>query len=180
MGTVLLDMAISLDGHIAGPNNTDSGLHDWYFAPAPPSAAVIKELVDGIGAMIMGRNTYEAGEEADAGDDPYTAARFVLTHRPPVQHDNKTHFVTDGLESALRQAQAAAGDRIVCIAGGANIAQQYLRAGLVDEIQLHVIPRLFGGGLRLFEHHAPTMIDLEQTRVIESQGVTHLMYRVLK
>lgn len=184
MGNVLLDMAISLDGFIAGPNNSDAGLYNWYFAPAPPSAVVIDELVKTIGAIIMGRNTYGSGDEADGfADDPYTAARFVLTHNPPqkiAKGAESFTFVTEGIESALRQAQESAGEKVIAIGGGANVAQQYLRAGLVDEIQLHLIPKLLGDGLRLFEHHAIGEIALERTRVIESVGVTHLKYRVMK
>jgi dihydrofolate reductase len=183
MGKVLLDMAMSLDGFIAGPNNTDGGLYNWYFAPAPESASVIDELVKTIGAIIMGRHTYETGDEADGfADDPYTATRFVLTHHLPekVAKGAETFiFVTDGIESALRQAQAAAGEKVVAIGGGADVAQQYLRAGLVDEIQIHLIPTLLGDGLRLFEHHNTATIPLERTRVIESVGVTHLKYRVV-
>jgi dihydrofolate reductase len=184
MGKVLLDMAISLDGFIAGPNNADVGLYNWYFAPAPRSAAVIDELVATIGAIIMGRQTYETGDASDGfADDPYTAARFVLTHQPPAKIAKGAEsfvFVTDGIASALQQAQAAAGTKVVAIGGGAGVAQQYLRAGLVDEIQLHVIPKLLGHGLRLFEHHTSEAIQLECTRVIESTGVTHVTYKVVK
>src|SRR5687768_15387850 len=108
MGKVILDMAMSLDGYIAGLNNADAGLYDWYFAPAHPSAVVIDELVKSLGAIIMGRRTYSSGDEADGfADDPYTAARFVLTHHPPAapaKGAEKFTFVTDGIESALRQA----------------------------------------------------------------------------
>jgi dihydrofolate reductase len=184
MGIVILDMAMSLDGFIAGPNNDDAGLYNWYFAPAPPSAAVIEELIKTLGAIIMGRHTYETGEEAGGfADDPYTAARFVLTHRPPEQVNPAAAsftFVADGIESALRQAKAAAGEKDVAIGGGANIAQQYLKAGLVDEIQLHIVPKLLGDGLRLFDHLGTEPVQLEITRVIESVGVTHLRYRVVK
>lgn len=183
MTIVLLDMAISLDGYVAAPGNADNGLHNWYFNPAPPSAAVIDELVRSIGALIMGRRTFEAGGEGDGDDeDPYTSARFILTHRPPqpVESVRSYTFVNDGIESALNQAKAAAGNGVVCIAGGADTARQYLRAGLVDEIQLHVIPKIFGNGLRLFDGGSMSEIQLEQTRVIESVGVTHLKYRVLK
>jgi dihydrofolate reductase len=184
MGKVLLDMAISLDGFIAGPNNSDGGLYNWYFAPAEPSAVVIDELIKSIGAIIMGRQTYQTGDEADGfAEDPYTAARFVLTHQLPQKVGKGAEtftFVTDGVESALRQAQTAAGEKVVAIGGGANVAQQYLRAGLVDEIQLHLIPKLLGDGLRLFERHATGSIELEQTRLIESRGVTHIKYSVVK
>ena len=179
MSTVLLDMAMSLDGFVAGPNNEDGGLHDWYFAPAGNAISVIDELIDGIGAMILGKWAF--GNEPDGWDTPYKVPHFVLTHtaRNPIERDGMTfHFVSDGIESTLARAQAAAGDKIICVAGGAATAQQFLRAGLVDEIQLHLVPILMGGGLRLFEHLAST--KLVQVRVLESPGVTHLRYRVTK
>jgi dihydrofolate reductase len=89
-------------------------------------------------------------------------------------------FVTDGVESALGQAKAAAGDKNVTVAGGANTAQQFLKAGLLDELQLHVVPLLLGGGLRLFEGVGAEEVELETTRVIEAPGVTHLRFRVVR
>ncbi len=184
MGKVILDMAMSLDGFISGLNNADAGLYDWYFAPAPPSARVKEELIKTLGAIIMGRRTYGTGDEANGfEDDPYTAARFILTHHPPEKVGKGAEsftFVTDGIESALRQAKAAVGERDVAIGGGANTAQQYLKAGLVDEIQIHLVPRLVGDGIRLFDHPGSEPITLETTRVIESVGVTHLKYRIVK
>lgn len=179
MGKVILDMAVSLDGYIADPNGGDAGLYNWYFAPAPPSAAVIDELVQSLGAIIMGRGAYRVGEAVDGfTDDPYDAARFVLTHHAPEKPVTGITFVTDGIESALKQAKAAAGDRDVAIGGGADIAQQYLKVGLVDEIQLHLVPKLLGTGIRLFDHL--DSIELESTRVIKSTGVTHLKFRVIQ
>lgn len=184
MGNVILDMAMSLDGFIAGANNADAGLYDWYFTPARPSAEVIDELINTLGAIIMGRGAYETGNESGGfADNPYTAAQFVLTHHPPAKVAKGAEsftFVTDGIESALRQAKAAAGEKAVAIGGGANIAQQYLNAGLVDEIQIHLIPRLLSGGVRLFDHLNLDSLKLEITRVTESVGVTHLKYRVVK
>lgn len=183
MGRVILDMAMSLDGFISAPDGGDGTLHDWYFAPAPPSAAVIDELVKGLGVIIMGRRTYGMSEENDGVDDsPYDAVNLVITHHvfEKEKASEKVIFVTDGIESAFRQAQAAAGDRDIAIGGGADIAQQFLKAGLVDELQIHVVPILLGGGLRLFETLQDTQIELEITRVVESVGVTHLKYRVVK
>lgn len=179
MGTVFVDMAMSLDGFVAGPNNEERGLHDWYFAPSRNAALVIDELLHTIGAMIIGRRAY--GEQPDGFDTPYKVPHFVLSHaaRQPVTRGGMTFiFVDDGIESALAQAQAAAGAKAICVAGGAATAQQFLRAGLVDEVQIHLVSMLLGDGLRLFEHGAP--LALERTRVLESPGVTHLRFRVIK
>jgi dihydrofolate reductase len=122
-----------------------------------------------------------ARAKQEGWDTPYKVPHIVLTHtaRPPVARDGMAfHFVTDGIASALAQARAAAGDKLICVAGGAATAQQFLQAGLIDEIQIHLVPILLGGGLRLFEHlDAAT---LEQTRVLVSPNVTHLRYRILK
>ena len=179
MGTVLLDMAMSLDGFVSAPNNEDGGLHDWYFAPAGNAPFVIDELIQGIGAMILGKTVF--GNEPEGWDTPYKVPHFVLTHtaRNPVERGGMTfHFVTDGVVSALEQAKATAGEKIICVAGGAATAQQFLQAGLVDELQIHLVAKLMGGGLRLFDQLGST--KLEQTRVLESPGVTHLRYRVVK
>lgn len=179
MGTVFVDMAMSLDGFVAGPNNEDGGLHDWYFAPSGNAIAVIDEFFQTIGAMIIGRRSF--GDQPDGFDTPYKVPHFVLTHtaREMVARDGVTFiFVDDGLESALAQAQAAAGERAVCVAGGAATVRQFLQAGLVDEVQIHLVSLLLGDGLRLFEQGAP--IALERTRVLESPGVTHLRFRVVK
>lgn len=179
MGTVVLDMAMSLDGFVSGPNNEDSGLHDWYFAPSGHAVAVIDELLQGIGAMILGRKAY--GDQPDGFDTPYKVPHFIITHtaRQSVERNGVEFiFVDDGIESALAQAKAAAGERAVCVAGGAEVAQQFLKTGLIDEVQIHLLSMLLGGGLRLFDHLVPT--KLERTRVLESLGVTHLRFRVVK
>jgi dihydrofolate reductase len=179
MGRVFVDMVMSLDGFVAGPNNDDSGLHDWYFAPSGNAVGVIDELLHTIGAMIIGRRSF--GDQPEGFDTPYKVPHFVLTHmtRQTVTNgDVPFIFVTDGIESVLAQAQAAAGEKAVCVAGGAMTAQQFLNAGPVDELQIHMVSKLLGSGLRLFEHGAP--LNLERTRVLESPGVTHLRFRVLK
>ncbi len=179
MNKVFLDMAMSLDGFVSGPNNEDSGLHDWYFAPVGNAAVVIDELLQGIGAMILGKRVY--GDVPEGWDTPYKVPHFVITHtaRKAVARDGMAfHFVTDGIESALAQAKAAAGEKAICVAGGASTAQQFLQAGLIDEIQLHLVSKLLGGGLRLFDN-LETM-NLARMRVLESPGVTHLQFRVVK
>jgi dihydrofolate reductase len=145
------------------------------------------------GATVMGRRMFSGGEgpweddpNADGwwGDEPpFHHPVFVLTHHPrePAAKQGGTTFtfVTDGVENALEQAREAAGDKDVAIAGGASAIQQFLRAGLVDDFQIHVAPVLLGGGTRLFED-APADLNVETISVIESPRVTHLKYRVVK
>ena len=179
MPTVFLDMAMSLDGFISGPADDDLGLHDWYFAPSGDGAAVVDELLESIGAMILGRRAF--GDAPDGFDTPYRVPHFVLTHqaRPSVTNGGATfHFVHEGIERALEHAIAAASGKDVCVAGGADTARQFLDAGLLDEVRIHLVPKIFGGGRRLFGHS--DLVELEVTRVRESPGATHLRYRVLK
>lgn len=182
MGKVLLDMAISLDGFVAGPNDEGWSLHDWFFTPG--DEAMVEESINSLGAIIMGRRSYDLGDQQDGFvQTPYKIPHLVVTHRVPEQPakgSTQFIFVMDGIESALRQAQTAAGDKAVAIGGGANLAQQYLKAGLVDEIQLHVAPILVGKGLRLFDEAATGVIQLERTRVVANTGVTHLKYTVVR
>jgi dihydrofolate reductase len=143
-------------------------------------------ILAGAGATIMGRNMFGGGpgpwEESWKGwwgdDPPYHHPVFVLTHhgRGPVAMDGGTtfHFVTDGIESALEQARAAAGDKDVSLGGGASVAQQYLAAGLLDELVVSVVPNLLGGGARLFENLGDAR--LEQVESVEAPGVTHIRY----
>jgi dihydrofolate reductase len=156
---------------------------------------IVEETIAGLGATVMGRRMFSGGagpweddpkRDAWWGDDPpFHHPVFILTHheREPVTKEGGTTFtfVTDGIESALEQARAAAGDGDVAVAGGADVAQQYLQAGLFDEIQLHLAPVLLGGGVRLFDGPVPDAPRaLERTRVIESPtGVTHVTYRDL-
>jgi dihydrofolate reductase len=184
MGNVILDLAMSLDGYIAGRNDEDAGLHQWYFSPSSKSRQVIDEFLNTFGAIVMGRRAYEVGVQADGFvDNPYKMPHFVLTHSAPkttAKGETSFTFVTEGIESVIEQAKAAAGDKYVTVAGGANIAQQALNAGLIDEIQIHLVPILCGQGKRLFDHLDSQRIELEYTRVIESTGVTHLRFRVVK
>lgn len=176
MGKIVLDMSMSLDGFISGPNNEDSGLHDWYFAPSRNDTLVIDELLGTIGAMIIGRRLL--GDPPDGFDTPYKVPHFVLTHtaRPTVtKADVPFIFVNDGIEQLVAQAQAAAGEKVVCVAGGASTAQQLLATRYIDEVHLHVVSILLGDGLRLFDHSLPT--KLERVAVIESPNVTHLRFR---
>jgi dihydrofolate reductase len=130
----------------------------------------------------MGRRTFDVGEGPWGDDGTFGMPCFVLTHTPAetlVKGATTFTFVTDGIDSALVQAKAAAGDKHINLMG-ANTAQQFLSAGQLDEIQINLIPTLLGDGVRLFDHLATDQIELERTRVIESSGVTHLTFRVLK
>ncbi|MFF7598116.1 dihydrofolate reductase family protein [Streptomyces mirabilis] len=203
--TVTADMAISLDGCIAGTdvaidNPGGDGaepLFEWIHNLASwrqrqgmtggeenRDSALMREWFDGTGAVVMGRMMYDTGEEFWGDNPPFRAPVFVLTHRPRpalVKEGGTTFtFVTDGIHSALDQARAAAGDRNVDIAGGASTVQQYLREGLIDELQLHVVPVLLGEGLRLFEGMGAGRRNLEPVRVVDTPLATHLKYRFVK
>jgi dihydrofolate reductase len=158
---------------------------------------VLEEALSSPGAVVMGRRMFGGGEgtwgdkawgdepwEGWWGDEPpYHMPVFVLTHHARgtlTKGETTFTFVTDGIESALEQARAAAGDRDVTVGGGANVVQQYLTAGLVDEFQIHVAPVLLGRGVRLFDELGTEKIELECTRAIQSPAVTHLRYRVVK
>jgi dihydrofolate reductase len=196
MGTVFVDISMSLDGFIAGPNDDVDPLHEWLYGlkgfrephgmeggTTDPDSEVIDEAMKRSGAVIVGRRMYELAE--GWGDNPpFHKPVFVLTHRerePLVKEGGTTFtFVTDGAASALAQARAVAGDRDISIGGGATTVQQYLGAGLVDEMQIHVVPILLGAGIRLFEGLGPDQVKLETSRVIDSPAVTHLRFRVLR
>ncbi|MET7781008.1 MULTISPECIES: dihydrofolate reductase family protein [Streptomyces] len=203
--TVTADMAISLDGFIAGTNvaiDNPAGdgaepLFEWIHNLASwrqrqgmtggeenRDSALMREWFDATGAVVMGRMMYDTGEEFWGDNPPFRAPVFVLTHRPRpalVKEGGTTFtFVTDGIHSALDQAKAAAGDRNVDIAGGASTVQQYLGEGLIDELQLHVVPVLLGEGLRLFEGLGAGRRNLEPVRVVDTPLATHLKYRFVK
>jgi len=205
MSKVIVDMGMSLDGFVAGPNAGpenalgDGGMriHQWVFAvegwrerqglkggQTNQDDEVVKEATDHVGAYVMGRRMFDEGEVGWPDPPPFQAPVFVLTNRarePWVRQGGTTFtFVTDGIQSALEQARAAAGEKDVRIAGGADAIQQFLKAGLIDEIQIHLAPVLLGDGVRLFDQTGPEPVELEGTRVIESPQVTHLRFHVLK
>ncbi|MBT2365487.1 dihydrofolate reductase [Streptomyces sp. ISL-10] len=205
MTIVTADFAMSLDGCIAGTGVTvdnpgghgAEALFHWIHDLASwrerqgmtggeenRDSQIMREWFDATGAVVMGRLMYDTGEKPWGDNPPFRAPVFVLTHRPrrPVVKQGGTTFtfVTDGIHSALEQARAAAGGRNVDIAGGADTVQQFLRAGLVDELQLHVVPVLLGEGLRLFDRIGPQQRKLEPIRVVDTPRATHLKYRVLK
>ena len=197
MGIVQSNLTISLDGFSSAPGQSreepfgvgGGSLTDWMFAPDMPDGDV--EAREGIlaevGAHIMGRHMF-GGYSGDwdpswrgwwGEDPPYHAPVYVLTHheRAPLPMEGGTtfHFVTDGIESALKHAQAAAGDKAVAIAGGATTVRQYLAAGLLDELVLHVVPIVLGDGSRIWD--GLSGLAAEPVEVIASPTVTHLRYR---
>ena len=177
--TLLLDMDVSLDGCISAPDGSDGGLHDWYFDPTDPSKTVIHELVEEAGALLLGRGAFGSGEDADGWDDtPYRVPHVVVTYHPPVRLVDRTiEFVfVEGVPRAIAVAKVAAGDGVVALGGGADVAHQCLAAGFVDEIQLHVVPVVLSGP-RLFDGF-PGALRLTKTRVVDAPNVTHLRYRV--
>jgi dihydrofolate reductase len=215
MARVICDISTSLDGFIAGPNQTleqplgegGEGLHEWAYGLASfrerhgmdggetgADDEVVKESLAAQGAVVMGRRMFSGGAgpweddpNADGwwGDDPpFRVPVFILTHhaREPVTKQGGTTFtfVTDGIEAALEQARAAAGDRDVLVAGGADAIQQSFRAGLLDELQIHLVPVLLGDGVRLLDNLGATQAGLELDRVVDSPAVTHLRYRVVR
>jgi dihydrofolate reductase len=210
MNSVTCHISISLDGFVAGPNQSVEDplgqggmrLHQWVFTTAGwrrqhgseggepgPDSDVVDEVVEGVGACIMGRNMFGGGRgpwgEAWRGwwgdNPPFHMPVFVLTHHSreplPMQGGTTFTFVTDGIESALQQAREAAGEGDVAIAGGAGAVRQYLAAGLLDELYLHIVPVVLGAGERLLEDVGDPV--LEPIKVVHSPAVTHVKYRVV-
>ena len=204
MGKVSTGLSMSLDGFIAGPNDGperplgEGGerLFAWYsggdteyrlpgtemvFSVSPQSAELLREAHSKMGAFVTGRRTFDIAN-GWGGRPPLGVPTFVVTHTVPQEwayEGSPFTFVTDGVESAVEQAKAVAGDKNVAV-GAASIAQQCIRAGLLDEIHVDLAPVLLGGGVRLFEHLGAGPIELEHTEVVEGAGVTHLTFRVLK
>src|SRR5215204_1940210 len=186
MSSSVLDMSMSLDGYIADPNDFLGGddgerLHKWAEgASGRPSEATaeFQDEMNACGAVLAGRRTAELMDHW--GGDHNGLPIFVPSHRPPGPAARWGYplvtYVTDGIESAMAQAKAAAGDRDVQVRG-AYTAQKALEAGVLDEVQIHQIPVLLGQGRRLFEV-LPTLIELEIVRVIDTPQATHLRYRV--
>jgi dihydrofolate reductase len=211
MPILRFNITMSLDGYVAGPNQSvqhplgEGGekLHEWAFASrafrkmhemeggeAGPDDAIIDETFRNLGATIMGRNMFGGGHGPWGKDPwrgwwgenpPYHTPVFVLTHhaREPLEMQGGTtfYFATDGIQSALERAKKAAGGKDISLAGGAEIAQQYLKAGLIDEMELHVVPLLLGKGSRLFENTDAHQTAFDLIRVVQSPLVTHYKYR---
>jgi dihydrofolate reductase len=214
MSKLRLSITMSLDGFIAGPDQSREDplgvggeqLHQWLLplkafreahgeegGEVNASSAVVEEWNENTGSTVMGRNMFGGGpgpwpEEPWNGwwgdDPPFHHPVFVLTHhaREPLELRGGTtfYFVTDGLESALDRAKEAAGGKDVSLGGGAQAAQQYLAAGLLDEMVISVVPLFLGGGARLFDGLGDARLELTQVGAVEAPGVTHLKYRVPK
>jgi len=191
MTSVIFDISMSLDGFVTAANVRpeeplgDGGqrLHEWAFGEDERNRELLAEAVNFVGAVSAGRRTYDLSVTSWGADGPAGPARvpvFVVTHAEPgdVPEGGVYTFVTDGIESALQQAKAAAGEKTVAVMGGAEIGQQYIKAGLVDEISIHLVPVLFGGGTRMFEHLDGEHIRLENAGVIETPAATHPRFRV--
>jgi dihydrofolate reductase len=210
MSILKLNITMSLDGYIAGPNQSvehplgEGGekLHEWAFAvrtfrerhgmesgATGPDDDVAAEYFANVGATIMGRHMF--GGEGPWGDNPWNGwwgedppfhmPVFVLTHhlRKPLEMQGGTtfHFVTEGIQAALQNAKAVAQGQDIALGGGASVAQQYLKAGLIDEMEIHVVPILLGDGVRLFDKTDGKQADYECVRVVSSPAVTHYKYR---
>jgi dihydrofolate reductase len=213
MSKVRVHIAISADGYVAGPNQSNENplgeggehLHDWFIelkawrephgregGEVNANTPIAEESLANVGAEIMGRGKFGPpgggpwGEDPWPGwwgeDPPFRKPVFVVTHHerePLTLSDTTFTFVTDGIESALDQAKAVSDGKDVYIGGGADIINQYLAAGLVDELEVHIAPLILGGGERLFDGVGPDL-KLEQLRAVEAPGVAHLKYRVVK
>lgn len=189
MARVICDMSVSLDGYVTGPNDSRDNpfgdganmLHDWLSdAATDADRALLRDYVDGTGAIVMGRRSFDKNEGdggwGDAGPLGQTPC-FVVTHNPPErQHPPVYTFVTDGVQAAIAQAKTAAGNRAVGL-HGATVMQQALPLGLVDEFRLHVAPVLVGGGMPLFARLAQP-VNLHRTDVVVTPSATHVRFSV--
>jgi dihydrofolate reductase len=191
MTRVICDMSMSLDGYVTGPNDSRENpfgdgaemLHDWIFdAATDEDRAVVQDVLDGVGAIVMGRTSFDKNEGDGGWDDGGPLGDtpcFVVTHHAPERsHPSIYTFVTDGVATAIEQAKQTAGDKKVSLFG-ATVMQQALPLGLVDEIRVHVIPVLLGGGTPLFAALDST-ISLERTQVVATPAATHLGFRVVQ
>jgi dihydrofolate reductase len=191
MSATVLDMSMSLDGYVTGPNDSRENpfgdgaemLHDWLSSAATDDdRAVLQGVLDSVGAIVMGRTSFEKnegdggwGDGGPVGDTPC----FVVTHHEPTtSHPPIYTFVTNGVASAIEQAKEVAGDKVVGL-HGATVMQQALPLGLLDEIRVHVIPVLLGGGTPLFAH-LDSAITLERTSALVTPAATHLGFRVVR
>ena len=191
MTAVSFDISMSLDGYIAARNRRpeeplgDDGerLHQWAFSSDGVGREVLAKGVDSTGAVICGRRTYDDSIRWWGADGPTGPARlpvFVVSHDAPAEipEDGVYQFVLGGIEEALAEAKAAAGEKNVSVMGGADIGQQFIRNGLVDELSIHLVPLLFGGGTRMFENLGEQLRELEVIEVVPGPTATHIRYRL--
>jgi dihydrofolate reductase len=192
MAKVVADMSMSLDGFVAGPNDGINEVFGWFmggdvtvptanpqmaFETDEVSAGEWRNALDNVGAIITGRRTFDLAG-GWGGFHPMGAPVFILTHNPPDGFEDAPFtFVTDGVESAVEQAKATAGEKIVGV-GGASAAQQCLNAGLLDAVRVSLAPVLLGDGVRFFDGVADAPVWLQTPRVVEAKGVTHLYFEV--
>jgi dihydrofolate reductase len=195
MSKVFAQITMSLDGYAAGANISvenplgDGGtrLHYWLTSngeiqPTDVDRQVATEMFSNTGAFIVGKTMFDVGIGIWGDDGTFAMPCFVITHHSQpmlIKGPTTFSFATDGIESALRQAQTAAGDKDVCILGGPNILQQYLTAGLVDELRLDIAPVLLGRGARLFSEGGAPPTEFERVRLLESPLATHMIFRVV-
>jgi dihydrofolate reductase len=191
MAKVIFDISMSLDGYMTASGQRpaepmgDGGLRlvQWAFGEDERDRAILTDGIASIGAVIAGRRTYDDSLPWWGAGGPTGEARlpvFVVTHNVPddAPADGVYVFVTDGIESALEQARAAAGEKDVTVMGGARTGQQFIAAGLVDELSLHVVPVLFGAGTRMFENLGEAHIALEPLATVQTAQATHLRLRI--
>lgn len=182
MSTVVADMSVSLDGFVADPAGGVDQVFAWYGKPQPP-AQPVEPAAEGAGfglrVIVYGRRTFEQAN-GWGGQHPTGAPVIVVTHEVPdgwPREGSTVSFVTDGIESAMRQADAIAGDGVIAL-GSPSVIQQCINLRIVDRIQVKVVPVLLGGGIRLFGELAGGPLTLENPTVVEGNGVTHLHYQV--
>lgn len=191
MGLIYADLSMSLDGFITGPNMRvgngmgDDGdrLHEWMFAgkSGAEAEAFLEERLASTGAYVFGRTMLDVGIGPWGDEPPFHAPVFVVTHRPAemiVKAGGTSYtFVTDGPDAALRLARQAAGDQDIALAGAA-IVRQYLHAGVIDELRLHMVPVLLGDGVRLFTDAEDRSVALAASGSVDEGGVAHIVYRI--
>jgi dihydrofolate reductase len=190
MSHTITSISMSLDGYMAGNDicsnlpmgKGGSRLHNWIFeSKVERDSFIMSEIHDSTGAVIIGGHTYKTAiNEAWGGESPFSVPAFVITHDTDLEPVEGFEFVNDGIEEALEKAKVEAAEKDVWIMGGANIIQQYINKGLLDFIQINLINVLMGKGLRLFDNLDIDITELKLVRDLESIGVTHLKYQILK
>ncbi|MDQ6481396.1 dihydrofolate reductase family protein [Dyadobacter sp. LHD-138] len=190
MKKVILDLSMSLDGYIAGSDVTPrqpmgvggERLHEWIFkGKTHIDGKILEEVVSSSGAVIVGGRTYAiAIDDAWGGASPFSMPAFVVTNQNPEKAISGFTYVPEGVTAALDKAKEVAGEKNIWLMGGASIAQSFIKAGLVDEIHIHIIPVLLCCGTLLFEQIGMKPIELERVKMEESSGATHIWFRVVR